>query len=45
MDSLAATPSPAARDALEAGLRWITANASETVVGPSPAIASTGDQP
>ncbi|HEX7185571.1 MAG TPA: type II and III secretion system protein [Thermoanaerobaculia bacterium] len=45
LESLAATASPAARDALDAGLRWITVNALETAVGPWPAIAAMGGRP
>jgi type II secretory pathway component GspD/PulD (secretin) len=41
-----ATASPAVRDALAAGLRWIAANAPETVAGSSLAAASLpGGQP
>ncbi len=36
----AAHPSPAVRDALAAGLRWIAANAPETVAGDAYAIAT-----
>jgi hypothetical protein len=43
--SLATTASPAARDALDAGRRWIAANAPETVVGPWPALAMAGGRP
>jgi hypothetical protein len=40
--------SPAARDALAAGLRWIAASAPETVAGPAYAVAAApqaGGQP
>jgi len=44
----AAAP-PSARDALEAGLRWILADAPETAVGPAahtpPAVAPAGAPP
>jgi Flp pilus assembly secretin CpaC len=46
MGSLAAVASPAARDAFEAGLRWIKANAPETAIDPSPSSApQVGGQP
>ncbi|HEV7785865.1 MAG TPA: type II and III secretion system protein, partial [Thermoanaerobaculia bacterium] len=43
--SAAATASPAVRDALAAGLRWITADAPGTAIGPSSSIATLAGGP
>jgi hypothetical protein len=40
-----ATASPAVRDAVAAGLRWIAANAPETTAGPLLMPASTASSP
>jgi type II secretory pathway component GspD/PulD (secretin) len=43
--SASATASPAVRDALAAGLRWITADAPGTAIGPSSSIATLAGGP